>query len=324
VGDNPRNGGPAVRATDYYDYAKRRAIDVDKHGCQLADWEDRYGTASFARHPDGFLVFLPPWEINPSDEYSGADPYAVESGLEGDFQRRRVQCTLELVRTAVQRLGGGARILDLGCGQGHITSKLREALPEAEIAGLDYSISAITYANKKFPGIDFIVASAYQCPYRPSYFDIVLCNNLWEHVPDPLLLLSKIGRVMNPRGFLIISTPSRYRWGNLVNVIRGKPIQFMSEHHVTEYSVGQVIEQLRYGGFEVLRCYSKPYKSENLKFEVAKKLFSLFASVTGSHHQLESTVFYLAQRVEKGLGNGSANLELKQPSVAARPEMGMQ
>jgi hypothetical protein len=75
----------------------------------------------------------------------------------------------------------------------------------------------------------------------------------------------------------------------------------MSEHHVTEYSVGQVIEQLKYGGFEVVRCYSKPYKSENLKFEVAKKLFSIFASVTGSHHQLESTVFYLAQRFVKKL-----------------------
>ncbi len=294
-------GGPIVGTTEYYDHAKDRAIDVDEHGCQLADWEHRYGTASFARHPDGFLVFLPPKEIDPSDEYDGSDPYAVESGLRGDFQGRRVECTLGLVQEAAQRFRGVVRILDLGCGQGHITSRIREALPQAEIAGLDYSISAIMYANKKFPGIDFIVASAYQCPYRRSYFDIVICNNLWEHVPDPLLLLSKITRVMKPHGFLIISTPSRYRWGNLLNVIRGKPIQFMSEHHVTEYSVGQVIEQLKYGGFEVIRCYSKPYKSGNLKFEVAKKLFSVFASVTGSHHQLESTVFYLAQRAQRDL-----------------------
>jgi 2-polyprenyl-3-methyl-5-hydroxy-6-metoxy-1,4-benzoquinol methylase len=289
-----------MQTAKYYDHAGRRPIDIEKDGCELADWKNRYGNASFARHPDGFLVFLPPEAITASDEYSGADPYAVESGLRGDFQKRRVECTLELVQEAVQRMQGAARVLDLGCGQGHITSKIREALPQAEIAGLDYSISAITYANKKFPGIDFIVASAYQCPYRGSSFDIVICNNLWEHVPDPLLLLSKITHVMKPNGFLIISTPSRYRWGNLVNVIRGKPIQFMAEHHVTEYSVGQVIEQLKYGGFEVVRCYSKPYKSANLKFEVAKKLFSVFASVTGSHHQLESTVFYLAQRVERG------------------------
>jgi 2-polyprenyl-3-methyl-5-hydroxy-6-metoxy-1,4-benzoquinol methylase len=290
-----------METTKYYDHAKDRPIDLDVHGCQFADWKDGYGAATFARHPDGFLVFLPPQEINPSDEYHGSDPYAVESGLKGDFQRRRVECTLELVREAAQQIPGVARVLDLGCGQGHITSRIREALPQAEIAGLDYSISAISYANKKFPGIDFIVADAYQCPYRQSYFDIVICNNLWEHVPDPLFLLSKIARVMKPHGFLTISTPSRYRWGNLVNVLRGKPIQFMSEHHVTEYSVGQVIEQLKYGGFEVIRCSSRPFNSGHLKFEIAKRLFSVFASVTGSHHQLESTVFYLAQRVERDL-----------------------
>jgi len=292
-------GGRIVETTEYHDHAKDRAIDINEHGCQLTDWEDRYGTASFARHPDGFLVFLPPKEINSSDEYNGSDPYAVESGLRGDFQKRRVECTLELVQEATQQFRGVVRILDLGCGQGHITAKIREALPQAQIAGLDYSISAITYANKKFPGIDFVVASAYQCPYRPSYFDIVICNNLWEHVPDPLLLLNKIARVMKPRGFLIISTPSRYRWGNLVNVLRGKPIQFMSEHHVTEYSVGQVIEQLRFGGFDVIKSFSKTFGSGNWKFEAAKKLFSVFASLTGSHHQLESTVFYLAQRTQK-------------------------
>ena len=122
-------GGPIVGITEYYDHAKDLAIDVDEHGCQLADWEHRYGTASFARHPDGFLVFLPPKEIDSSDEYGRSDPYAVESGLRGDFQRRRIECTLELVQEAAQRIRGVLRILDLGCGQGHITSKIREALP---------------------------------------------------------------------------------------------------------------------------------------------------------------------------------------------------
>src|SRR6266536_2764750 len=106
----------------------------------------------------------------------------------------------------------------------------------------------------------------------------------------------------NPRSV----TPSGNRWGNLLNVIRGKPIQFMSEHHVTEYSVGQVIEQLKYGGCEVIKSYSKAFKTGNWKFEAAKKLFSVFASLTGSHHQLESTVFYLAQRTQKNSRDATA------------------
>jgi 2-polyprenyl-3-methyl-5-hydroxy-6-metoxy-1,4-benzoquinol methylase len=289
----------ATNTSKYYDYTRDRPINLEKDGCVFDDWKRSYGKALFARHSQGFLVFLEPHEIEASDEYNEADPYSVEARITGDFQKRRIDCTLEMVKEAAGRLQAEPRILDLGCGQGHITALINQEVPVAEVCGLDYSISAITYANKKFPGIDFVVASAYQCPYREGYFDIVVCNNLWEHVPDPLHLLSKISRVMSAGGFLIISTPSRYRWGNLVNVLRGKPIQFMSEHHVTEYSVGQVIEQLRYRCFEVIRCYSKPFKSRNLKFEAAKKLFSVFAAITGSHHQLESTVFYLTQRTQK-------------------------
>ena len=294
-----------MSTSKYYDYTHHSPIDLEKDGCVFDDWKRSHGKASFAKHSEGFLVFLDPHQIEASDEYSEADPYSVEACITGDFHKRRIDCTLEMIKEAVNRVQTTPKILDLGCGQGHITALIKKESSDAEVCGLDYSISAIRYANKKFPGIDFAVASAYQCPYREGYFDIVVCNNLWEHVPDPLLLLSKIARVMKPRGFLIISTPSRYRWGNLVNVLRGKPIQLMSEHHVTEYSVGQVIEQLRYGGFEVIRCYSKPFKTGNWKFEAAKKLFSVFGSMTGSHHQLESTVFYLAQRAHKNSRDGT-------------------
>lgn len=296
----------SAKAARYYDYSKERLIDLDKDGCDLTDWKRAKGRALFAKHPEGFLVFLDPHELETSDEYNEADPYSVEEGIAGDFQKRRIDCTLEMIKEAVSGVRPTPRILDLGCGQGHITALINQQIPVAEVCGLDYSISAIRYANKKFPGIDFAVASAYQCPYREGYFDIVVCNNLWEHVPDPLLLLSKIARVMKPHGFLIISTPSRYRWGNLVNVLRGKPIQLMSEHHVTEYSVGQVIEQLKYGGFEVIKSFSKAFKTGNWKFEAAKKLFSVFGSMTGSHHQLESTVFYLAQRTQKNSRDATA------------------
>ncbi len=289
----------STNVAKYYDRSHCRHIDMQTDGCELRDWSEQHGKVSFARHPDGFLVFLPPNEVNASDEYIESDPYSVETGITGDFHKRRVECTLQMVREAAKRTHEPHKILDLGCGQGHITSLIQQELPAAEVSGVDYSISAIEYANKHFRNIEFIVGNAYACPYSTGYFDIVVCNNLWEHVPDPLSLLAGIATIMKPGGCLIISTPSRYRWGNLVNVLRGKPVEFMSQHHVTEYTVGQVIEQLRYGDFEVIKCFSRPFKSGNSTFEVAKYLFCLFVSLTGSHHQLESTVFYLAQRTAK-------------------------
>ena len=187
----------------------------------------------------------------------------------------------------------------MGCGQGHITAKIKESYPSAEISALDYSLSAIEYAVSHFSDIDFACGSAYACPYTERYFDIVVCNNIWEHVPDPLCLLSEIRRLLKPGGFLIVSTPSRYRLNNLIRVLMGKSVIFMSQHHVTEYSVGQVLEQLTYGGFRLIKVLSKPVhgESEGLKSKVAKSIFSLNISISGSHHQLSSTVFYLSQRI---------------------------
>mgnify|MGYP001092260761 CR=1 FL=1 len=259
---------------------------------------NKYGKVSFSKHSKGFLVFLPPHELAMCDEYSEFDPYTVETNIESDFHRRRIECTLQMVKEANNNIQCAPRILDLGCGQGHITYKILQAFPDAEISGLDYSISAIEYAVDHFSGIDFSVGNAYGCPYTWNYFDIVVCNNLWEHVPDPLFLLSRITGILKQGGFIVISTPSQYRLGNLMRILRGKSVTLMSKHHVTEYSVGQVVEQLKYGGYQVNKIFSKPIKMRNLKSQIALAL-SFILAIVGSHHQLESTVFYLAQLTNK-------------------------
>lgn len=286
-----------MKATKYYDHKRCRPIELDKDGCTLCDWTEQFDNAIFAKHPKGFPIFLPPHELEKSDEYKESDPYTVELNLDSDFHRRRIQCTLTMIEEAIKKVEGVPKLLDLGCGQGHITSKIKESYPSIEISALDYSVSAIEYAVDHFHGIDFAVGNAYAPPYAESYFDIVVCNNLWEHVPDPLYLLSAIKMVIKPNSFLIISTPSRYRLGNLIRVMMGRTVIFMSEHHVTEYSVGQVLEQLTYGGFKVSKVLSKRIKDKSLKSRIAKVMFSSIISIVGSHHQLEATVFYLAQLV---------------------------
>lgn len=278
----------------YYDYTNNRPLDLSSDGCDLAEWNQLYGKQKFARHPKGFRIFLPPDRLRASDEYIGSDPYSVEQNIDGEFHTRRIEITVDLVRDVVSPRQERPQILDLGCGQGHITEKIRQALNGAGITGLDYSVSAIEYAHEHFPGIDFAVGDAYESPYAPGFFDVVVCNNLWEHVPDPLFLLSRIKRAVKPGGHLIISTPSRYRTGNLVRILRGRPVAFMSRHHVTEYTVGQVKEQLSYGGFEVKKVLSRPISDGSLKSNVARMVLSRIVSMVGSHHQLEATVFYLA------------------------------
>jgi len=290
----------------YYDYTKNRPLDLESDGCELAEWNRLCGESRFARHPKGFRIFLPPDRLAVSDEYADADPYGVEQTIGGEFHRRRMEITIDLVQKAASSVQGTPRILDLGCGQGHLTQAMSQSLKSAELTGLDYSVSAIEYAHDHFSRIDFAVGDAYDGPYSKGYFDIVVCNNLWEHVPDPLRLLSSIKGFLKPGGYAIVSTPSRYRVGNLMRILRGKPVAFMSEHHVTEYTVGQVVEQFAYGGFKIETILSRPISMGSWKSKLVRKLLAAWVSRVGSHHQLEATVFYLAKKASSSTEQATA------------------
>ncbi len=290
----------------YYDYTNDRPLDLQSDGCDLPQLDGHYGDYQFARHPKGFCIFLPPAKLHTSDEYADSDPYTVKHKIDSEFHKRRIELTIDLVREAISPRQSTPQILDLGCGQGHITERIRQALSGVRVTGLDYSVSAIEYAHEHFPEIDFAVGDAYDSPYVKGFFDVVVCNNIWEHVPDPLFLLSKIKRTVKPGGHLIISTPSRYRIGNIKRILMGKPVAFMSRHHVTEYTVGQVKEQLAFGGFEVKRVLSRPISAGSLKANIARSVFSKLISMVGSHHQLEATVFYLAKEATGTAEQGAA------------------
>ena len=125
---------------------------------------------------------------------------------------------------------------------------------------------------------------------------MVLCNNIWEHVPDPLRMLDGITRIVKKGGLIIITTPSRYRFGNILRILCGIGTKFVSKLHVTEYSVGQVREQLNYGGYEVLAAYSPSINERNLFFTLLKKCFTVLLKVIRSKHIIEATVFYAAKK----------------------------
>ena len=77
----------------------------------------------------------------------------------------------------------GERVLDLGCGTGHLTSKIREH--GADVKGIDASEDMIAKAKEGFPGIDFEVADAADFHFDES-FDAVFSNAVlhWIHKAD--------------------------------------------------------------------------------------------------------------------------------------------
>ena len=100
----------------------------------------------------------------------------------------------------VRALPETGRALDVGCGDGRLTTLLRAR----EVVGAD--VSAVALARAPFDGVK--LEPDEQLPFADNEFDLVLCAETIEHVRDVQLLLSELRRVLRPGGRLAVTTPA--------------------------------------------------------------------------------------------------------------------
>jgi len=102
---------------------------------------------------------------------------------------------------------GSRRILDGGCAFGYGTRHFRKA--GARVWGVDPNATFITLARQRYPDITFEVCGLEQTPFAPEFFDVVILNDVLEHVADEQKALNEMCRILSPEGSFIITTPHR-------------------------------------------------------------------------------------------------------------------
>ncbi len=105
------------------------------------------------------------------------------------------------------RVRRGERILEPGCGQGRLTALLAGAVgPEGEVFAVDVSRAMIRQARARaLPSqVRFAVRSVYALPQPDSWFDQVVCFNVFPHFLRPRDALAVMARVLKPGGTLWI------------------------------------------------------------------------------------------------------------------------
>ncbi len=90
----------------------------------------------------------------------------------------------------------GERILDLGCGDGKLTSRI--AATGASVAGLDSSPQMIAAAQAL--GISATEGNAEQIPFESGSFDAVFSNAALHWVRNHHAMLSEVKRILKPGG----------------------------------------------------------------------------------------------------------------------------
>ena len=97
-------------------------------------------------------------------------------------------------------VGGGQRVLDVGCGPGALTAELvRRTSPEA-VSAVEPSGSFAAAARERLPGVDIRQAAAEQLPFGDAAFDAALAQLVVHFMADPVAGLREMGRVTRPGG----------------------------------------------------------------------------------------------------------------------------
>src|SRR5262245_42728856 len=79
-----------------------------------------------------------------------------------------------------------ARIADIGCGSGEITSRLAARYPQAELVGVDILEGSVAYARKRYadlsPRVRFEQGDAFELTFPAAQFDLVVCRHMTQSV----------------------------------------------------------------------------------------------------------------------------------------------
>jgi SAM-dependent methyltransferase len=108
---------------------------------------------------------------------------------------------LDLIRRYVPLKN--ARILDVGCGIGTYVRKLQDL--SEHVYGIDVDPTRVRRADTS--GLS--VATSERLPFADNAFDVVLLNEVIEHVRDDAATLREACRVTRPGGHVAVYAPNR-------------------------------------------------------------------------------------------------------------------
>jgi SAM-dependent methyltransferase len=199
-----------------------------------------------------------------------------------------------------EQIGGGASILEAGCGTGQLSNFLGIRKNRA-VFGADICLNSLRLANefKARNGLDnvrFLQMNLFRPVFAPESFDVVISNGVLHHTSDPFLGFRTIARLVKPGGWIIIGLYNTYgrlifrltrdRFTNLdprlrrtkISAVRKKTWFFdqYKNPHESKHTIGEVQGWFEECGFDFLNGLPhveafSPFKSDESLFDQRPK-----------------------------------------------------
>jgi len=175
-----------------------------------------------------------------------------------------------LLESVIRKFSGlpKGKILDLGCGDGDYSKRLKDL--GFEVISGDIDLARFKYKNEiEFKHCDITK----ELPFADNTFDYVLLAEVVEHLRNPYIVIPEINRIIKENGSLVISTP------NILNLKSRSRFIFEGGY---EYFREPPLDQVKNPGEVIFNLHLVPYRFQELEYLLSAsgfKVRDIFASV---------------------------------------------
>ena len=180
---------------------------------------------------------------NTYDKYGSTNPVV-----------RRLMTGFERSLDELWHMASPESILDVGCGEGVLTSEWAERL-EGRIVGIDLPDPKLEaeWQKRQRPNLEYRTEEATSLSFSDDEFDMATAIEVLEHVPDPEATVAEMARVA--KRWVLVSVPREPIW-RMTNMARGAYIKTLGNTpgHVNHWSKVSFVSMLsRHGKVEEVR-----------------------------------------------------------------------
>jgi ubiquinone/menaquinone biosynthesis C-methylase UbiE len=193
---------------------------------------------------DYLSVLWEMWKVRNSIRSADYDWRAFHSRIPFQrwWQRKRYQ-------TILGYIGDRLEVLDVGCG----STQILNGAPQT--VGVDVLHSKLRFMRR--PGRRLVNAGAEALPFQSDAFQVVICSQVIEHLPQGDDVFLELIRVLKPGGSLILGTPDygSWQWPIIEKIYDFVNPSGYAEEHITHYT-----RMGLFGRMRSLGLYVKDYE----------------------------------------------------------------
>jgi len=132
------------------------------------------------------------------------------SMFDTDERERKAKTMLAVLSNHFAEPLSEKTLLNVGASTGIIDHVLAQRL--GHVTGIDIDEIGVEHARRNFSGsnLEFRVGDALDIPFADDSLDIVICSQVYEHVPDADRMFEEIYRVLRPGGVCYFAANNRW------------------------------------------------------------------------------------------------------------------